>query len=106
MHCWITHHINALPRLLALDALLMPEIEVSVPKLKIRFFISKRIKCCRRCDIITGNAGSKSYKTNLEVTKQNILFVYQGRFSEMSNLTVKSNKLKVLVVVKLNYKTN
>ena len=83
MQCWTTHHINALPRLLALDALLMPEIEVSVPKLKIIFFISKRIKCCRRCDILTSNAGSKSSKTNHEVTKQNILFAYQGCFSEM-----------------------
>ena len=83
MQCWTTHHINALPRLLALDALLMPEIEVSVPKLKIRFFISKRLKCCRRCYTNTSNAGSRSSKTKQEVTKQNILFVYQGCFSEM-----------------------
>ena len=65
LQCWATHHINALPRLLALDALLMPEIEVSVPKLKIIFFISKITKCCSW------------------VTKQNILFVYQWCFSEM-----------------------
>ena len=106
MQCWTTHHINALPRLLALDALLMPEIEVSVPKLKIRFFISKRLKCCRRCYINTSNAGSRSSKTKQEVTKQNILFVYQGCFPEMYYLTMKANKSKVLFVVNLNYKTN
>ena len=84
----------------------MPTTEKSPDKMPTFGWHYVRLAFCPVGILSYHHAGSKSYKTNLEVTRQNILFVYQGRFSEMSNLTVKSNKLKVLVVVKLNYKTN